>query len=314
MTGKERMIKALRFEPVDRCPHFESMFELSVEAFGQAFPATWEIPAGATQTERKDFIDRSMAIYAKIIEKYQWDALCVYSPWGDPEGVKEAKKCFGDHTLIGGFVGRSIFSIENVEEIAGSWMDFSIMMLEEPEKCQEIARALNCNAKERIQKLIDAGADFIYMPNDVGFNSGPFISPGQFHELCFPYLCEQVELIRQNGAFSILHTDGMIMPILEDLIATGANCLQSVDPMAGMDIAKVKQLCYGKMALMGNVQCSLLQDGPREAIRESALYALNHCGHDSGYIFSSSNSIFQGLPLENYEYMLQVYHDFYRMA
>ncbi len=44
MTGKERMLKTLRFEEPDRPPHFEIMFELEKEAFGLQFPdrRRWE--------------------------------------------------------------------------------------------------------------------------------------------------------------------------------------------------------------------------------------------------------------------------------
>jgi len=60
------------------------------------------------------------------------------------------------------------------------------------------------------------------------------------------------------------------------------------------------------------VQCNLLQDGPREAIRRSARYCLEHGSPGGGYIFSTSNTIFPGMPLENYEYMLEVFREFCR--
>ena len=85
--------------------------------------------------------------------------------------------------------------------------------------------------------------------------------------------------------------------------------LHSIDPMAGMDIAKVKELTAGKVALMGNVQCSLLQEGPRGRIRESARYCLEHASPGGGYVFSTSNTIFPGMPLEHYEYMLEVFEE-----
>ena len=100
------------------------------------------------------------------------------------------------------------------------------------------------------------------------------------------------------------------MRVLDQILEIGPHVLQSIDPMAGMDIAKVKQATYGRLALMGNVQCSLLQDGPDEAIRTSALYCLEHGSPGGGYIFSSSNTIFTGLPLSNYEYMLTVFGEF----
>jgi uroporphyrinogen-III decarboxylase len=68
------------------------------------------------------------------------------------------------------------------------------------------------------------------------------------------------------------------------------------------------------MALMGNVQCSLLQDGPEEAIRDSARYCLEKASPGGGYIFSTSNTVFKGMPLRNYEYMLEVFRESWRRA
>jgi uroporphyrinogen decarboxylase len=87
--------------------------------------------------------------------------------------------------------------------------------------------------------------------------------------------------------------------------------LHSIDPQAGMDIAEVRRItARRRVGLMGNVECRLLQDGPREAIRRSALYCLEHGGAGGGHIFSTSNTIFPGMPLEHYEYMLEVFRRF----
>jgi uroporphyrinogen decarboxylase len=192
------------------------------------------------------------------------------------------------------------------------WMQFAVDLVEHPDRIHAGARAREARALAAIDRLADAGADFIHVVNDVAFNAGPFISPAQFHEYITPYLARQVEHIRKRGAIPFVHTDGNIMSILDEYLSLGAACFQSVDPMAGMDIAEVKRRCHGRMALMGNVQCNLLQDGPKEAIRRSALYCLEHGAPGGGYIFGTSNTIFPGMPLENYEYMLAVYREFCR--
>jgi uroporphyrinogen decarboxylase len=173
-----------------------------------------------------------------------------------------------------------------------------------------VAEKLNEEAIEKIDHLTEAGADFIILVNDVAFNDGPFISPDQFQTFITPHLQRQVAHIRDSGALPFVHSDGNIMPLLDQFLSLNAACFQSIDPMAGMDIARVAQQCEGEMALMGNVQCNLLQDGPKEAIRESALYCLEHASPGGGYIFGTSNTVFPGMPLENYEYMLSVFHDF----
>jgi uroporphyrinogen decarboxylase len=305
MTGKERILKTLRFEEPDRPPHFESMFELEQEAFGLKFPdrKSWK---GCSAREKKRKIATCMDIYARIVETYDWDALAVYWPWSDPDGVAAAKETFGDRIAIGGMVGGGVWAIESVTD----WPQFAADLLEAPDKVHAEAEAKCAAALVKIDLLLDAGADFIFLPHDVAFNAGPFISPGQFALFVAPYWSRLVRRVKERSALAFIHTDGQIMPILDQLVGLGADCLQSIDPMAGVDIAQVKRLTYGKLALMGNVQCNLLQDGPPEAIRASALYCLEHASRGGGYIFSTSNTVFPGMPLANYEHMLDVFCEF----
>jgi uroporphyrinogen decarboxylase len=151
---------------------------------------------------------------------------------------------------------------------------------------------------------------WIDIASDYAFNKNTFISPKDFARFIAPYLAAVVDLVKSQRVYVVLHSDGYLMRVLDQILEFGPHVLQSIDPMEGMDIAKVKQATYGRLALMGNVQCSLLQDGPDEAIRTSALYCLEHGSPGGGYIFSSSNTIFTGLPLSNYEYMLTVFGEF----
>ena len=305
MNGRERMECTLRFNVPDRIPHFESMFELEAEAFGMHFPSIESWPAMSC-SERYRSTLHCMDIYEQIIQRYHWDALCVYFPWSDPEAVRIAQERFGREILVGGFCGNGVWSIEHVDD----WMGFSIDLADEPAKILDHAEELCLEALEKIDQLAEAGADFIFMPNDIAFNGGPFISPEDLRRFVFPFWKRQVDRVREQGLYAFIHTDGQITPILDDLVDLRADCLQSIDPMAGVDIAEVRQRTYGTLALMGNVQCSLLQEGPKSEIFKSAMYCLEHASPGGGYIFSSSNTIMRGLPLELYEYMLSVLHDF----
>jgi uroporphyrinogen decarboxylase len=305
MTGRERMLKTLSFEEPDRPPHFEVMFELEKEVFGLEFPDR-RVWGSCTATEKARLIGVCMRIYEKIVERYGWDALLVFWPWSDPDGVRAAKATFGDDILIGSVVGGTIHSIEGMTD----WLQFSVDLMEHPEVVHAQAERKTEVALAKFNELAEAGAEFIHVVNDVAFNAGPFISPPHFAEFITPYLRRQVQHIRSLGVIPFVHTDGNIMAVLDDYLSLGAACFQSVDPMAGMDIAEVKRRSYGRMALMGNVQCNLLQDGPLEAIRASARYCLEHGTPGGGYIFGTSNTIFPGMPIEHYEYMVSVYREF----
>jgi len=302
MTGRERFVAALEFRQTDRPPHFESMFELENEAFGLSFPDRNSWNCAPEEKHRK--IRRCMVIYERIVERFKWDALAVYWPWGDPDGVIAAKQTFGDSIAVGGMVGAALWAIETVSD----WDQFALDLIENRAALHQEARRRVQGGIDLIEKLADAGADFVFMPHDVAFNGGPFVSPKDFSEIVTPYLAQLVNRARELGVKSIFHSDGMLMPVLDQILDCGPDALQSIDPMAGMDIAEVKKLTHGKMALMGNVQCNLLQDGPDEAMRKSARYCLEHASPGGGYIYSSSNTIFPGMPLRNYEIMLEELH------
>lgn len=109
------------------------------------------------------------------------------------------------------------------------------------------------------------------------------------------------------GFYTIKHTDGNIMPILDQLVEANPHALHSVDPQAGVDIAEVKKLVGNKVCLIGNVNCGLLQTGTEEQVVETVRYALKHGMPGGGYIFSTSNCIYTGMPLERYELMLDIW-------
>jgi len=88
------------------------------------------------------------------------------------------------------------------------------------------------------------------------------------------------------------------------------HAIHSLDPMAGVDIAVVKKLTQEKgIAICGNVNCALMQTGTDEEVRESALYALKHGKPGGGYIFTTSNVPFRGLPAERYEMILNIWKE-----
>jgi len=303
MTGRERFEQAIAFQPVDRIPHFEEIFDLNQEAFGRTIP-TEEAMASASPDERDRLLHEAVEVYELIVERFRWDALCIWQPWGGSlqrECLRIAKRALGDRIMVGGYIAGSIHAIDTIED----YTQFSLDLFERPELIHAQALAMSDYAVAEGRAMREAGADFVNLVSDVAFNQGPFMAPEMFREFVIPYMHRHIPALKAEGLYVIQHSDGNLMPILEDWISPGMHMLHSLDPMAGMDMAEVKRATYGKVALMGNVQCNLLQDGPEEEIRASARYALQHGAPGSGYFFSSSNTIFPGLPLRHYEVMLE---------
>ena len=65
---------------------------------------------------------------------------------------------------------------------------------------------------------------------------------------------------------------------------------------------------YGdRVCLIGNVNCGLMDTGTDEEVVASVRYALGHGMPGGGYIFSTSNCVYTGMPLRRYELMLDVW-------
>jgi uroporphyrinogen decarboxylase len=79
--------------------------------------------------------------------------------------------------------------------------------------------------------------------------------------------------------------------------------------MAGVDIAEVKRVYGKRICLIGNVNCALMQTGTKEDILDSCRYAMENGKPGGGYIFSTSNVVFKGMPLESYKTMIAYYEE-----
>mgnify|MGYP001546879967 CR=1 FL=1 len=131
----------------------------------------------------------------------------------------------------------------------------------------------------------------------------------KFAEFITPYLVQLVRAYREMGFYVIKHTDGNIMPIVDQLLAAQPHALHSLDPQAGIDIAEIKRLYGDSVCLIGNVNCGMLDTGTDEQVVESTRYALRQGMPGGGYIFSSSNCIYTGMRLSRYELMLDVWRN-----
>ena len=185
--------------------------------------------------------------------------------------------------------------------------EFVYRLADEPDEVHEEAKRMCQNAIEANKRQKEAGLDVALLCSDYCYNSGPFLSPAMFEEFIFPYLADICKKGKEDGLYIIKHTDGNIMPIIDQLVEARPHALHSIDPMAGVDIREVKRLYGDRVALCGNVHCAALQTGTDEEVRASAEYCLKYGGENGGYIFATSNIPFKGMPPERYSMILDIW-------
>ena len=310
MTPRERFIAALERKPLTgRVPHFELIFHLTMEAFGKVHPdhrnyCQWEQMSPAErEAHRRDMAD----LYIEIARRFEHSAIFLRP---NPRTVEETirlvdliREQTGDqYFLMKG--GDATYGIPEGRELES----FCYRLADEPEEVKARAQRMVDEALERAEALRDhGGLDGFALNTDYCDNRGPFLSPTQFSEFVAPYLARLTRAYRDLGFYVIKHTDGNIMPILDQLVQTGPHALHSIDPQAGVDIAEVKRRYGTHLCLVGNTNCSRLQCGTIEELEASARYALQHGMPGGGYIFSSSNCVYAGADLNRYERMLAIW-------
>lgn len=289
-------------------PHCELEFQLSQELLGRKALRSRDLQ-DLTPAERDPLLAGNAEMWVEVAERFDWSVITGLH-WLSAEDQERSfeiiRDLAGDRYMLSAFVDGT-FAIPS-----GDRMVEHVVWLTEHK--QEALAQAETNVKgsvEACKRLIGAGAEIVFMCADYCFNDGPFLSPAMFGEYVTPFLAQLVDGIHAAGGYACKHTDGNIMPILDQIVGTGIDALHSLDPMAGVDIAEVKRLYGDRICLLGNVNCALVQAGTKEQIEESARYCLQHGGVESGgYVYCTSNCVFEGVPLENYEHMLRVREEF----
>lgn len=310
MQPRERFIAALERRPLTgRVPHFELVFFLTMEAFGKVHPSHRNYGQWMQMEEKERNLHRDeMAdIFVRTAERYEHSAIFMHP---NPNTVEEdihlidrIRDRTGDRYFLMRH-GDATFSIPDGTQMT----EFVYRLYDEPEKVKAEAQQRVDLALERAEKLArHGGLDGFALCADYCFNSGPFLSPAQFSEFITPYLAQLIAGYRSLGFYVIKHTDGNILPILDQLLEANPHALHSLDPQGGVDIAQIKRICGEQVCLIGNVNCGLLDTGSDDEVIESVRYALTHGMPGGGYIFSTSNCIYTGMRLARYELMLDVW-------
>jgi uroporphyrinogen decarboxylase len=154
---------------------------------------------------------------------------------------------------------------------------------------------------EMAKEVASRGADFIFTGDDYAAAERPMISPAMFREFLYEPLKRVMAGFHDTGLPVIKHTDGNIRPILDMILDSEIDCLDPIDPVAGLDIGEFKAKYGGRIALKGNVDCAhTLTFGSEKDVVEETRNVIRKAGLGGGLILSSSNSIHTAVKPGNY--------------
>lgn len=316
MTPKQRFEAALHFrQPEDVVGFMEIEFHIYEEYVGKKLTTGYEFGNLSSAAKEKALYNNA-EIMIEVAEKAGHDAIrSIANYWEIAPGVpafvwlpdeqsqldqiKALKKVCGDKYFLIGTVASNM-GIPDGEHI----YEYVIDLYERPDEIKKKNQEMLDYTLNWQFRQIDAGVDTVVNALDVAFNTSTFISPELMDEFHFPYFNKWVESLKSQGIISIWHSDGNILPIIDRVIDSGVTAIQCVDPLAGIDIVELKKKVDGKLALIGNIDCSILQSGPKEKIENEVKRVVEGCKGNGGFVLSGCNAIFHGIPAENYQVMV----------
>ncbi len=186
-------------------------------------------------------------------------------------------------------------------------MDYAL----NPTLAHRVARIVTDYKKRVLERAAEMGADVLCTGDDYAHRKAPIMSPGHFREFLLPYLREVVRVAKEKGVPFLKHTDGNLWPILDDIVGAGIDCLDPLEPIADMDMARVKAAYGDRIALAGNVDCGqLLPFATPAQVVEAVKETIAKGAPNGGFILASSNSIHPAVKPENYKAMVEAGREF----
>ena len=185
-----------------------------------------------------------------------------------------------ENTLLMGWVPNGVF--ERMHHLMG-FEDLFIALMTEPEATKELCEIVSESICQSMKLICDMlKPDVILAMDDWGSKTNLFISPDLWREFIKPCYVKCYGYLKERGIIIIHHADSFLEPLIEEMVELGIDVWQGVLPQN--DIPKLQKQLGGRMALMGGIDCAII-DRPgasediirAEAARACESYAAN--GH-----------------------------------
>jgi hypothetical protein len=180
---------------------------------------------------------------------------------------------------------------------------FSYLLADEPDLFDEYMER-GTDFKIELVKRARHVSEFpaIFDCEDIASKNGPLFSPTVMRRYFYPHLERLVAAYHEKGVKFIFHTDGNVMPILDDLVATGIDGLNPLEVIAGMNLKEIRKR-HKDLILIGGIDCSqLLPFGTTDQVRAATKQAIRDAG--PWYFPGSSTELHDNIPLDNVKAMV----------
>ncbi len=239
--------------------------------------------------------------------------------WPDPESV--------DMKLIDGYARKAKYFYDKTDYVIcgehpvygifelGCWMcgfdDFLLKMAIDGDFVKRFFEII-LDYQKKVSKLYySAIGPYIHYTSsgdDFATQASLFMSPDMFREFIKPYLKERIEFTgKLTNAFFLHHSCGNVSGIIPDLIDTGVEILNPIQPAGDkMEPALLKKTFGDDIVFHGGLDTqAVLPFGNRESVEAAVEGLVSTMNENGGYVFAAAHNIQEDVPPENVVHMFK---------
>ncbi len=232
-----------------------------------------------------------------VLQRWQHDLVTVpfSHGWGAPTQPDEADALF----RLSYWQAESVFALIDGPFSAAlkawPWQDALLHVNEGDAEYEAFMADAVMDIDQQLQKIAAAGADGVIFGEDIAIRRGPLVNPRALKKSYFPFLSLLVMSAHDLGLFVVFHSDGNLWPLWQDIIETGIDGVQCLDPYSAMSLVQARQRSTPYLCLWGNLDLGWLAQPRSATAMQARLHDMLHGLEGTPIIFGSSSGLFPGV-------------------
>lgn len=194
--------------------------------------------------------------------------------------------------------------------------NFLMDIYADPEHVQELVEQLMMRHLATLEKVCASVGDIVDIlrfGDDLGMDTGMFMSQEKYRELFKPYHTKLNEYVHKHSNMkTFLHSCGSIYPIIGDLIDAGYDILNPVQTTARQMDPETLKREFGKDITFWGGGCNtrtVLNRSTPEEVYTYTRRMIDIFAPDGGFVFNQEHNIMPDVPPENILAMYRVVAD-----
>lgn len=172
-------------------------------------------------------------------------------------------------------------------------------MRKNPEFIHEVMSEYTKVNLEFVKRYAEAGVEIVFYYDDLGYKGRSMYSLENFRTFILPYYKKIYQECKKHSMFIIQHSCGYIDKLLPDMVDAGLDCIQALEPAAGVDLAHLKETLGDRISFMGGMDATrILSFGTPNEVEEEVKRCIKAAGRRGGYFAGPSHNILN-VPWEN---------------